>query len=592
VIRSARVPSARAGAIVVATATLCLTALAAPPALAQLTFSSTPVAIPGNAPSDIVASDFNGDSHLDLATANFGFLFDEGGVDVLLGSANGTFIPPAEELPADDGPISLDPSDFNGDGHVDLAVANNSSADLSVLLGAGDGTFGAPTNYPVGPTCPDRTLIAPAGVVVGFFNADAIPDVAVANHGCNNVSILVGKGDGTFGAATDVGVGDGPEAVATGDFDRDGNLDLVVPNAGPDADGASILLGRGDGTFTGAPNVPAGPNPDAVAVGDFDGDGISDLAFADDSGFSGDVSIVLGNGDGTFAQPLTDYTVGSSSTSVAVGDFNDDAVLDVVSTDESDSAVYVLLGAGDGTFSRTPSSFPADEPDAVIVAKLDSDPVFDMATANSPGGVNVLLNTTPLPSTAPTVDVAPGGSCAVSGQQGTIRLALAAAETPTSELSLSMTSSNPALVPTRNITLGGSGTSRTLTVRPIAGRSGSAVVTVNRLSDGQLTGSVRVTVRVAGNGRSSATGDDGPDVLFGQNGADTLAGMGDNDLLCGGNGADDLSGGAGDDTLDGGRGKDRLSGGPGADRFIPGPGKDGAIDFNPAEGDTQNATLP
>jgi Ca2+-binding RTX toxin-like protein len=81
-------------------------------------------------------------------------------------------------------------------------------------------------------------------------------------------------------------------------------------------------------------------------------------------------------------------------------------------------------------------------------------------------------------------------------------------------------------------------------VRPVARRRGSAIVTVNRLSDGQLTGSAHVTVRVAGNGRSSATGGDGPDVVFGQNGADTLGGMGGNDLLCGGNGADDLSRGA------------------------------------------------
>jgi len=237
-----------------------------------------------------------------------------------------------------------------------------------------------------------------------------------------------------------------------------------------------------------------------VAVGDFDGDTIPDLAFTDDSGISGDVSIVLGNGDGAFAQPLTDYTVGSSSTAVAVGDFNDDSVLDVASTDESDSAVYVLLGAGDGTFPGKPNSFAADEPGAVTVGNLDSDPLPDMATANSPGSVNVLLNTTPLPSPAPTVSVAPGGSCTANGRQGTIRLALAAAERPDSELSLSMTSSNPALVPTRSITLGGCGTSRTLTVRPVAGRSGSGVVTVNRLSDGQLTGSARVTVRAARTG--------------------------------------------------------------------------------------------
>ena len=151
-----------------------------------------------------------------------------------------------------------------------------------------------------------------------------------------------------------------------------------------------------------------------------------------------------------------------------------------------------------------------------------------------------------------------------------------------------MTSSDPALVPTRNVRLGGSGASRTLTVEPARGRSGTAMLTLNGLSEGQVTGSVGVTVGV-GNG---ATGGAGADILFAQNGADTLDGGGGNDLLCGGNGPDTLSGGPGDDTLDGGRGPDRLTGGPGADRFAGGQGKDVAVDFNPADGDTQDGTIP
>jgi Ca2+-binding RTX toxin-like protein len=179
--------------------------------------------------------------------------------------------------------------------------------------------------------------------------------------------------------------------------------------------------------------------------------------------------------------------------------------------------------------------------------------------------------------------VAAGASCAPSGQEGTITLALGAGDD-----SLSVTSSDQAVVPTRNVSIGGSGASRTLTVEPARGRSGTAVLTVNGLGNGQVTGSVHVTVGV-GNG---ATGGEGADILFAQNGADTLAGGGGNDLLCGGNGPDTLSGGPGDDTLDGGRGPDRLTGGPGADRFAGGQGKDVAVDFNPAAGDTQDGTIP
>jgi Ca2+-binding RTX toxin-like protein len=219
-----------------------------------------------------------------------------------------------------------------------------------------------------------------------------------------------------------------------------------------------------------------------------------------------------------------------------------------------------------------------------------------MATADTNNQVSVLLNTTPPPSATATVSVAAGGSCGPDGRQGTVPLALPASGEPASALSLSVTSSKPDLVPTSAITLGGGGLDRTLAVRPVAGRTGTAVITVNRLSDGQRTGSVPVTVRVGGNGaddlRPLPGEQDGADMLFGGNGPDTLTGGSGNDLLCGGNGPDTLSGGDGDDTVDGGRAKDRLAGGPGADRFVGGPGKDVAADLNPREGDTQDGTIP
>jgi Ca2+-binding RTX toxin-like protein len=385
--------------------------------------------------------------------------------------------------------------------------------------------------------------------------------------------------------------------LASGDFNGDGKLDLVAPLSGNGSGSAAVLLGHGDGTF-GSPSVIAdGNNPlfAEVAVGDLNGDTKSDLVFAGTGFLVGNISIALGNGDGAFAFPAS-HALGSSASSVAVADFNTDSVPDVATTNQGSSVVWVLPGVGKGNLG-TPQSFPAGGPIAVTVGNFNADVLPDMATAdpdavNGNDRVTALLNKTPLPSPAPTVSVAAGGSCRPNGPQGTIELALVAAEHPNSELSLSVTSSNHDLVPTRDTTFGGSGASRTLTVSAVRGRSGSAVVTVNRLSDAQLTGSVQVTVRVAANGANSVTGDDGADILFGQNGADSLDGLGGNDLLCGGNGADSLSGGEGDDTLDGGRGPDRLAGGSGADRFAGGPGKDRAGDLNPAEGDTQDGTVP
>ena len=420
--------------------------------------------------------------------------------------------------------------------------------------------------------------------------------MANGNSGCPSVLILLGNGDGTFGAAQGFGINIDvlPSQLATGDFNDDGNLDLVVANAAPNGLGASVLLGRGDGTFSSAPEVNnAGDTPQAVAVGDFNGDTIADLAFADDpSGPNGEISIVLGKGNGTFdQQQFIQYPVGSSTTAVAVSDFNDDSVVDVATTDDF-GAVWVLPGMGNGTFG-TPLSFAVNDASALTVGNFDANPLPDMAVAQpDPNEVTVLLNTTPRPSPGPTVSVAAGGSCASSGLAGTISLALADGAGPAGDSSLSFSSNNPALVPGAAITLGGSGANRTLTVRPVAGRSGTAVVTVNQLGGGQVTGSVTVTVTVAAKGANTATGGPGADILFAQNGADTLEGRGGNDLLCGGNGPDKLSGGDGDDTLDGGQGPDRLTGGAGADRFAGGQGKDVAVDFRSGDGDSQDGTVP
>ena len=557
-----------------AAATLWLAA--APPAFAQLSFNATDFALSGSeTPEAVVTSDFNGDGHLDLATAENGSDFppDEGGVEVMLGDGTGNFTDFGEST-AGDGPFALAAGEVDADTHTDLAVANNSSGNVSVLLGSGSGTFGAPTDFPSG--------TRPTAIIGGFFNADAHADLAVTNFIDQTVSVLLGKGDGTFSGPTTYPVGDGPDDVASGDLNGDGNLDLVVANSGGGSETASILLGRGDGTFRRPTDVEVGPNPNAVAVGDFNGDGVPDLAFSLAFFSSGGISILLGNGDGSFSAP-SETQVGESTTSLAVADFNADSVLDLAATDRENSAVFVLPGQGNGTFS-TPLSFAADGANDVATGNFDANPLPDMVTADtSPGRLTVLLNATPSPGAGPGVRVAAGGSCAPSGREGTITLALGAGED-----ALSVTSSDPALVPTRNVRLGGSGASRTLTVAPARGRSGTAVLTVNGLSEGQVTGSVGVTVGV-GNG---ATGGDGADILFAQNGADTLDGGGGNDLLCGGNGPDTLSGGPGDDTLDGGRGPDRLTGGPGADRFAGGQGKDVAVDLDPAAGDTQDGTIP
>src|SRR5216684_615045 len=157
--------------------------------------------------------------------------------------------------------------------------------------------------------------------------------------------------DVSFEEARNFGAGTGPLSVAVGDFNRDGLPDLAVANAS--SQDVSVLLGNGDGTFQTARNFATGPRPVSVVVGDFNGDGVEDLAVAYRGSVRpvvpGGVSVLLGSGDGSF-QAAQIFAEGSLSTSVAVGDFNGDEVLDLAVASAVSNDVWVLLGNGDGSF--------------------------------------------------------------------------------------------------------------------------------------------------------------------------------------------------------------------------------------------------
>jgi VCBS repeat-containing protein len=189
----------------------------------------------------------------------------------------------------------------------------------------------------------------------------------------------------------------------------------------------------------------------------------------------------------------------------------------------------------------------------------------------------------------PTLTVAAGGTCGKDDHSGTVKLAVADVESPSADLALSVTSSNPTLVPISNVVFAGSGAARTMFVN--AERSGTATLTVT-VTDGQVSGSVQVAVKVGGGGKDTLSGGTGADLLLAQSKDDALSGGDGNDLLCGYSGSDTLSGGAGDDSLEGGSGNDRLTGGPGADRFNGGSGTDTATDFTATEGDTAADAIP
>lgn len=232
----------------------------------------------------------------------------------------------------------------------------------------------------------------PYSIALGDFNHDGNLDMAVAAAGIiggPSLSILLGKGDGTFLPATNYFTGVGPTSVVAADFNQDGNLDLALTNSLSFY--VSIFLGNGDGTFTPGPQNPTVLAPQSyVFVGDFNGNGIPDLiGLSVSNPCKWCISVFLGNGDGTFQDAIVNEPSFDVQT-MGIGDFNRDGKLDVITAGLD--TINVVLGNGDGTF-RYGASYPSDGASGpVAVADFNNDHKLDLAIGNGPGGsVSVLL---------------------------------------------------------------------------------------------------------------------------------------------------------------------------------------------------------
>ncbi len=323
-------------------------------ATAGLTFvnSSNPATVPE--PNVTVAADFNGDGIPDLAVSNS----NSGGtqLSILLGNGDGTFTATTASPTVGLYPDSIVAADFNGDGIADIALTSAAQNLVTILLGNGDGTFRSSPNL--------NTTSTPQSVATEDFDGDGIADLAVTNTG--SVLVFLGNGDGTFKSPTSTQTGASSTTIGVADLNKDGVPDLaVVNNCGPsypcnNSNGTvSILLGRGDGTFTPASESPvAGPSPVGLVIADFNGDGAPDLAVSNYGNiFTGAVSIFLGNGDGTF-QTAEDVGQGIEPTQLIAVDFNGDGVADLAYASHWSEILTILLGKGDGTFG-TPILAPS-----------------------------------------------------------------------------------------------------------------------------------------------------------------------------------------------------------------------------------------
>jgi hypothetical protein len=221
----------------------------------------------------LAVGDFNKDGKLDVVvTASDGVTVTGSAyVNVLIGTGAGSFSADNSYLLNGQFTIwSVAVGDFNGDGSLDLALGENRSSFISVMLGNGDGTFGAAAaSY--------AAASSPLALAIGDFNGDGKLDVATANYDSDSVSVLLGNGNSTFGSPTSYFVGGNPNSVAVADFDRDGTLDLAAPNNL----GLTVLLGNGNGTFRTDFTYYAGFAPGSVVAADFNRDGWPDLAVDD-----------------------------------------------------------------------------------------------------------------------------------------------------------------------------------------------------------------------------------------------------------------------------------------------------------------------
>ena len=381
----------------------------------------------GLVPISVAVGDFNGDGKLDLVVANATNENGEiGTVSILLGNGDGTYRAPVK-YSAGPNPYSVAVADFNGDGNLDIAVANNSAAGVhprmpsgvTVLLGNGDGTFRQSSFT--------TSLSFGFAVATGDFNGDGKPDFVLTTYygdcGGGTVTVFLGKGGGSFTEGAQYTVGYAPMSIAVGDFNGDGNLDivtsvapsaLVAPCTGAAGNNVSVLLGNGDGTFQGPANYAVGDNPTSVAVGDFNADGNLDIVTANWS--SDTVSVLLGNGDGTF-QAAVNVAAGTSPFSVAVADFNGDGKMDLAVSSEDCGCVSLLLGNGDGTFQPAPDYYATgDAPVSLAVGDFNGDGRPGVVTANYGSG--------PPPLPYPTDDTAGTVSVLLGNGNGTFHAAV------------------------------------------------------------------------------------------------------------------------------------------------------------------------